>query len=55
MAIIIENPHDNVSIISDIIKRIYPKLEFKILHMTDSSELYFNQHLHSPGFPKKIF
>jgi len=50
---IIENPHDDINILIDIIKVKYPTLNFKIMHTTNSGELYFNQHLHSPGFPKK--
>ena len=50
---IIENPHDDINKLIDIIKVKYPNLKFKILHTTESSESYFNQYLHSSGFPKK--
>jgi len=50
---IIENPHDDITILIDIIKIKYPNLNFKIIHTTNSTELYFNQYLHSPGFPKR--
>lgn len=49
---IIENPHDDINKIMDIIKTKYPNLNFKILHTSCTKELYFNQYLHSPGFPK---
>jgi hypothetical protein len=49
---IIENPHENINKIMNIIKITYPSLNFKILHTKSTKESYFNQHLHSPGFPK---
>lgn len=51
---IIENPYDDITKIIDIIKIKYPQLNFKILHILGSTEMYFNQYLHSPGFPKQI-
>lgn len=51
---IIENPIDDISKIIDIIKNKYPQLNFKILHILGSTELYFKPYLHSPGFPKPL-
>lgn len=48
---IIDNPFEDISKIIDIIKNKYPLLNFKILHKTETSEAYFKQYLHSPGFP----
>lgn len=49
---IIENPYDSIDILINIIKYTYPNLNFKILLTKFTHGLYFNQHLHSPGFPK---
>jgi hypothetical protein len=47
---IIENTHNDINKIINIIKYKYPSLNFKIMITSNECDLYNKQHLHSPGF-----
>jgi hypothetical protein len=48
---IVNNNYDNMDELINIIKYSYPCITFNIMNVNIKNELYFLQHLHSPGFP----
>ncbi len=48
---VINNDYDSIDEIINIIKYTYPNIQFNIMNINENNKLYYEQHLHSPGFP----
>jgi hypothetical protein len=51
---IIKNTYYDIKYLIQIIKYKYPILNFKILILNETDNIFYNQYIHSPDFPKSI-
>jgi hypothetical protein len=49
---LIKTPYYDLSYLTKIIKHKYPFLNFKIVVLNETDNIFYEQHLHSHGFPK---